>query len=195
MSDAKIIPPISTLVVVVPIAHLVVAATWVWGWTTGFGSGVYMLADAKDVFSLSVGDLVAVYLGAAVAPALMWVISPAKRESTASVPPIEPGDLDAELDALRKKLRDLIRTSQLSGAALLICAGICTLIVIDAYARGVAIGAVAIGLMIWPLGIVLLKVQSLPRSNSPYWIPTVLAVALCLSAAINGVIIGQSDRH
>lgn len=51
----------SGLLVVLPVAHLLVASTYSWGWMAGFGANVSVLADPRDLFAVSISKLVWVY--------------------------------------------------------------------------------------------------------------------------------------
>ena len=59
---------ISNLIIALPVIHLLVASLYTWAWLAGFGANVSVLADPRDLFSVSISKLVTVYLIGLVLP-------------------------------------------------------------------------------------------------------------------------------
>lgn len=67
---------INNIIVILPVAHLLVASLYTWAWLAGFGANVAVLADPRDLFSVSISQLVTVYVVGLLFPTaqmvLMW---------------------------------------------------------------------------------------------------------------------------
>lgn len=61
---------LNNVIVLVPLGHVLVAAIYLWSWFSGFGANLSILADPKDVFGLSIRELVPIYVTALLLPVL-----------------------------------------------------------------------------------------------------------------------------
>jgi hypothetical protein len=65
---------LGNVLIALPAAHLLVASLYTWGWLAGFGANVAVLADPRDLFSVSMSKLVIVYAISLVVPVVQSVL-------------------------------------------------------------------------------------------------------------------------
>lgn len=53
---------LGTGLIVLPVVHVVTASLYLWAWTQGFGARIAVLVGPADIFSVTLGDLIPVYL-------------------------------------------------------------------------------------------------------------------------------------
>jgi hypothetical protein len=61
-----------TYAVALPIAHLVLASMFLWGYSVGYGGRVAMFIDISDIFRVSIADLAYVYWSVIMGLAWFW---------------------------------------------------------------------------------------------------------------------------
>lgn len=189
---------LGTAIIVLPVAHLCAAALWIWGWTSGFGAEVAMFADARDVFSLSVSDLMWVYLGGLIGPLVLIGATSDREESEVEADLHEETDAEAlnqqlaELRARVKKMRRRLRTM----GVLSIGVGVISLLwTLDQSHRGEPLGfflSFAIGV---PIGLAVLSRFDISRFERTHVAIAAVVVGLAWNATTTGIVSGQAARH
>lgn len=189
---------LGTAVIALPVAHLCAAALWIWGWTSGFGSDVAMFADARDVFSLSVSDLMWVYLGGLVAPLVLIGTETKREKSEVEIDLHEDANADAlkqRLAALKARVKRLRRRLRTMGVLSIGVGVISVLWTLDQSLRGEPLGIVlpfAIGI---PVGLAVLSRLDIERFERTHVAIAAVVIGLAWNAMTTGVTSGQAARH
>lgn len=180
-----------TMLLVIPLGHLIVVSVYLWSWFIGFGAHAIILADPRDTFSLSISELVPIYALGFLFPLAMtglrytWKHPTAQARLAAISDPVEM-TMQAARDR-RSKAIILIGGSFIGLQSLAAT--------LDHFMRGypttlVAVGAIyflgfAAVILVWKVG----SFSNLQRET------LLLVAALFLSAVSNGVSAGQLARH
>lgn len=180
-----------TLLVVVPLGHLVVVSLYLWSWYVGFGAHASMLADARDVFSLSISEMVPIYILGLVLPGALTVHRYTWKHPTAQARLAAISD--PEVRAVQSRSDDRMRKIVIIGAALIgLQSAFAT---VDLFMRGQPTTGVVFGIIYFFGGALLWVVWKWDQLSNTQWETLLVVAALVFSATSNGISAGQLDRH
>lgn len=191
------IDKIGKYIVAVPVFHLIISSMFLWGWTTGFGSNAVVLADAKDIFSISISDMVAIYFGGLITPILYILL---RKDDVKSSSDDERGSYS--IDELGEKIEELkLLLTKLKRRNFLIlfvfyALGIIGIIwSIHRFASGMEMGT-SIAMVPFLFLAIILSSRFVREIKDGYSLFISIAVfGLVTSSMSNGLIGGQSARY